>query len=175
MSPYSYPQLTSFPLTYLCLPSVLAATSVILAYGSLVVINIALLPCGYICRPSLSPFSTQDFFPIHLFHFFYLFFCVRVQCCFTSTETVRTVRDGEPRTPTLIFTQLLTVQCCFTSTQTVRTVMDGEPGRPLCIFFWGGGELLSYKPARDTEQMKLRFLSEVFSFSWALSAKPSHG
>ena len=32
---------------------------------------------------------------------------VRVQCCFTSTETVRTIRDGEPRTATSTFTQLL--------------------------------------------------------------------
>ena len=29
------------------------------------------------------------------------------QCCFTSTETIRTIRDGEPRTATSIFTQLL--------------------------------------------------------------------
>ena len=26
--------------------------------------------------------------------------CVQVQCCFTSTVTVRTIRDGEPRTAT---------------------------------------------------------------------------
>ena len=31
----------------------------------------------------------------------------RLQCCFTSTETIRTVRDGEPRTSTSSFTQLL--------------------------------------------------------------------
>ena len=30
------------------------------------------------------------------------------QCCFTSAETLRTVRDGEPRTSTSAFTQLLT-------------------------------------------------------------------
>ena len=30
-----------------------------------------------------------------------------VQCCFTSTETVGTFRDGELRTSTSIFTQLL--------------------------------------------------------------------
>ena len=30
-----------------------------------------------------------------------------VQCCFTSTETVRTIRDGEPRTATSTSTQLL--------------------------------------------------------------------
>ena len=32
---------------------------------------------------------------------------VRVQCRFTSTETRQTVRDGEPRTATSTFTQLL--------------------------------------------------------------------
>ena len=28
----------------------------------------------------------------------------QVQCCFTSTETIRTIRDGEPRTSTSTFT-----------------------------------------------------------------------
>ena len=32
---------------------------------------------------------------------------VQVQCCFTSTETIRTIRDGEPRTATSSLTQLL--------------------------------------------------------------------
>ena len=32
---------------------------------------------------------------------------IQVQCCFTSKETVRTVRGGEPRTATSTFTQLL--------------------------------------------------------------------
>ena len=31
----------------------------------------------------------------------------QVQCRFTSTETIRTIRDGEPRTATSTFTQLL--------------------------------------------------------------------
>ena len=31
----------------------------------------------------------------------------KFQCCFTSTETKRTVKDGEPRTATSTFTQLL--------------------------------------------------------------------
>ena len=34
-------------------------------------------------------------------------FSVRVQCCFTSTEAVQTIRGGEPRTATWTFTQLL--------------------------------------------------------------------
>ena len=56
-----------------------------------------------------------------------------VQCCFTSTETIRLVRDGEPRTATSTVTRLLSfdvwcsVQCCFTSTETIRLIRDGEP------------------------------------------------
>ena len=30
-----------------------------------------------------------------------------LKCCFTSTETMRTIRDGEPRAATSTFTQLL--------------------------------------------------------------------
>ena len=54
---------------------------------------------------------TEVFFPLclqippcpvvlfrHVPHFF--------KCCFTSTETIRTTRDGEPRTATSTFTQL---------------------------------------------------------------------
>ena len=57
-----------------------------------------------------------------------------LMCCFTSTETVRTIRDGEPRTTTSTFTQFLgsensqfIVPCCFTSTETVRAIWDREP------------------------------------------------
>ena len=32
---------------------------------------------------------------------------IQVQCCFTSTETVRTIKDGEARTATSTFTQFL--------------------------------------------------------------------
>ena len=38
-----------------------------------------------------------------------------VQSCFTCTETVRTVRDGEPRTTTSTFTQLLSSACGVSS------------------------------------------------------------
>ena len=40
-------------------------------------------------------------------HVLSLSFCFQVQRCFTATETIRTVRDGEPRTATSTFTQLL--------------------------------------------------------------------
>ena len=32
---------------------------------------------------------------------------LRVHCCFTSTETIRTIREGDPETTTSSFTQLL--------------------------------------------------------------------
>ena len=59
-------------------------------------------------------------------------FSISFESCFTSTETVQTVRDGEPRTATSTFTHLLSsatqrVQCCLTSTETVRTIRGGEP------------------------------------------------
>ena len=53
---------------------------------------------------------------------------VHVQCCFTSTETTRTIRDREPRTVTSTLAQLLSsvtkAKCCFTSTETIRTIKD---------------------------------------------------
>ena len=60
---------------------------------------------------------------------------VQVQCCFTSTETIRTFRDWEPRRSTSIFTQLLSSEylklvhrsALLKSTETVRTFRDGEP------------------------------------------------
>ena len=53
-----------------------------------------------------------------------------LQCCFTSTETVRTIRDWEPRA-TISHSSwvlgVLIVECCFTSTETLRTNRDREP------------------------------------------------
>ena len=39
----------------------------------------------------------------------------QIQCCLTSTETLRTIRDGEPRTSTSTFTQVLSSEllCTF--------------------------------------------------------------
>ena len=74
-----------------------------------------------ICDTILSPSCTEG--------------CVQVQCCFSSTETIRTIRDGEPRTAPSTFTDTapelwsltVQVQCGFTSTETVRTIRGGEP------------------------------------------------
>ena len=75
-----------------------------------------------------------------------------VQCCFTSTETIRTIRDGEPRTATSTFTQLLSsvpwvqVQCCFMFTETIRTIRDAEPTTATSTFT----QLLSSEHARHS-------------------------
>ena len=53
-----------------------------------------------------------------------------VQCCFKSTETLRTTRDREPRTATSTFTQLLSSECSSSKLlyfQTIMTVRDREP------------------------------------------------
>ena len=72
----------------------------------------------------------------------------RVRCCFTSTETIRTIGVREPGTVTSVFTQLYSqqVQCWFTSTETIRTIRDGEP--------------------RTTTSTFTQLLSSVFSASW---------
>ena len=39
-----------------------------------------------------------------------------------------TIGDGEPRTPTSTFTEVLNVfKCCFTSTETISAIRHGEP------------------------------------------------
>ena len=50
---------------------------------------------------------------------------VQVQCCFTSTETVGTVRDGEPRTAT---STLEPLTWRSTYTEIIRLIRDGEKG-----------------------------------------------
>ena len=73
-------------------------------------------------------------------------------CCFTSTVTIRTIRDREPRTATSTFTQLLSsvilVQCCFTSTVTVRLITDGEPRTASSTFTQLLSSVTSSQPER---------------------------
>ena len=65
-----------------------------------------------------------------------------VQCCFTSTETIRLIRDGEPRTATSTFTQLLSSK--YVHRNLIRFMRDGR-GRgelgaeEVCVCVWGGG------------------------------------
>ena len=69
---------------------------------------------------------------------------VQVQCCFTCTKTIRTVRDREPRTATSTFTQLL-------SSEATCYVLPTDQG-----------DILDYvnSPSTHFRQIKLpRFLS----------------
>ena len=45
----------------------------------------------------------NEYSPSHFFIFYFLF----LLCCFTPTETIKNIRDGEPRTATSTFTLLL--------------------------------------------------------------------
>ena len=80
-----------------------------------------------------------------------------VQCCFTSTETIRTIRDGEPRTATSIFTHWALKPWKFSVALRPQRLYGllgtGSPGRPprlsrsswvlpFFFFFGGGGELV---------------------------------
>ena len=64
---------------------------------------------------------------------------VRVQCCFTSTETIRTIRDGEPRTghlhlytaPELSITTPRWRQKAEKGASAVSTQTDSTPSIPL--------------------------------------------
>ena len=63
---------------------------------------------------------------------------VQVQCSFTSTEAIKTLRDWGALDGHLDFHAALKsrvqVQCCFTSTKTIRTIMGGEPISPLLAY-----------------------------------------
>ena len=60
--------------------------------------------------------------------------------CFTSTETIRTVRDGEPRTATSTFTLLLSsvnissMLLYVHRDHIIKTISDGEPGTATLTF-----------------------------------------
>ena len=68
-------------------------------------------------------------------------FCVyvfQVQCCFTSTETIRTVRDGEPNPATSNFIQLLSSES--TSLTILHLYLKLPPwhlsSQSSVVFFW---------------------------------------
>ena len=50
---------------------------------------------------------------------------IQVQCCFTFTETIRTIRDGESRTATETIRTIRDGES-RTATETIRTIRDGE-------------------------------------------------
>ena len=81
-----------------------------------------------------------------------------LQCCFTSTETVRTLRTKSPVRPpwhshsSWALSERVQVQCCFTSTETVRTIRDREPRTSTSNF----SRLLSSGQTNSLERSKIR-------------------
>ena len=128
-------------------------------------------------------------------------FCFRTslffsfQCCFTSPETVLSIKDGEPRTSTSTLSQLLCsgkrvqcpmllyaqrdrtdyygrgVQCCFTSTETVGLLgtgaQDGHLDFHTAPVLW---EHRTLESSSNTPQISPFFCS---SFSFFSSPPPS--
>ena len=63
------------------------------------------------------------------------FISVRVQCCFRSTETVQTIRDGEPRMATSTFTQILSSELFFSVHDLILLLILHPPLlSPRCIW-----------------------------------------
>ena len=74
-------------------------------------------PVLWLTESDRRPFSTE----------FRSSSAVQDQCCFTSTETVKTIRDGEPRTATSAFSQLLS---------TASSHADAQPTLKLSVKSW---------------------------------------
>ena len=67
--------------------------------------------------------------------FVVLFVCLfQFKCCFTSTETAQTIRDGEPRTAASTFTQLL---CSAARASETDDLKQGESRRVQCCRYSG--------------------------------------
>ena len=95
--------------------------------------KLCLFPCVHFSAVCISYTYTQkSFSPVLGLTEKYSFLLLLLQCCFTSTETVRTIRNGERGTSTSTFTQLVSSDTlvrlyCFTSTEIIRLIRDGEP------------------------------------------------
>ena len=88
-----------------------------------------------------------------------------VQCCFTFTETIRTVRDGEPRTSTSTVTQLLSSE-----TLQFQFSVALHPRKPYGLLGTGS-------PGRPTSTLTQLLSSEIlqFQFSVALRSQRPYG
>ena len=57
---------------------------------------------------------------------------IEIQCCFTSTETIRLLRNGEPGTATLTFTQLLNSEGVWTTCTCIVQMSTGRSSLRAC-------------------------------------------
>ena len=77
------------------------------------------------------------------------FLFLLLQCCFTSTATVRTFRDREPRTATSTFTQLMST---------------GDSQRPMFLYVHRKRKIRDVEP-RTTTSTFTQLLSELWNFA----------
>ena len=90
-----------------------------------------------------------------------------VQCCFTSTETARTIREGEPRTATSTFTHSSWAQRVRESNKTLTTVYSTALGKAsitkLRLHDDHRGPCLDHKNHSLDTNVKPRILLEALS------------
>ena len=86
------------------------------------------------CQCRVKKFNGRSHTHTHTYIYIYIY---SVQCCFTSTETTRTIRDKEPRTSTSISTQLLGSEFVLSEFSVALRQQrpsgllgTGSPGRP---------------------------------------------
>ena len=112
---------------------------------------------------------------------------VYVLCCLSSTETIRTIRDGEPRTAPSNFTQLLSSDLGLQAGITFRTPFH----LALCVNSFINWLLLTFPPCNlimSHRQFNARLLGRVkfrtrncfldfhidASVTWSLSHRDFH-
>ena len=96
--------------------------------------QVLLIPCVQFSAVCISDTYTQKSFSpvLGLIEKYSFLLLLLLQRCFTSIETVRTIRNGERGSSTSTFTQLVSSDTlvrlrCFTSTEIIRLIRDGEP------------------------------------------------
>ena len=122
--------------------------------------------CVCKCRPPTPPPPP----PTHLVLFTWLHY---IPSHLTTRETIRTIRDGGPRTATSSFTQLLNtvLQCFLMSRETIRNIRDGEPRTATSTF-----TQLLYNAALRPQRLsgtgspgRPPRLTQPYNSSWALT------
>ena len=86
-----------------------------------------------------------------------------VQCCFTSTETRRTLRHREPRMATSNFTQLLSSKKSVKG-ESVHWFLSGSPSATLQVFYYLALRWL--QPLRDVSLQIVWHCLLIFQFSF---------
>ena len=110
--------------------------------------RLLLLQCGFVVHRGNKDCQGRGVHGVHLDFHTAPEFCdselLLFRCCFASTETIRTVKDREPRTSISTLTQLLSSMILNSSSdvalrpqrpyEPLETIRDGEPSTSISTF-----------------------------------------